>query len=128
MTSAFASDSAAAFDSPADAHKLGGETVPAIAADLARRAEMSSDPTIKAALGRACRALFQQPGGRRPMNDVALLQEVESLLISGLAKSENDAIAKVAATISADARALKANTERLRRKRRKAQKSSHDNI
>ncbi|MBB4257293.1 hypothetical protein [Bradyrhizobium sp. CIR3A] len=107
---------------------LSRETVPALDADLARRADLSSDPTFKAALARARRALFQQPRGRRPMDDRALLQEVESILNSGLAKSENDALAKVAATVSVDARSLKANTERLRRKLRTAQKSSHENI
>jgi hypothetical protein len=83
-------------------------------------ADNSCDPNIKAALLRASRALFQQPGGRRPTNDRRLLQDAQHLLAMGLAKSENDALAKVAGTIATDHQSLKTIIERLRRKRRKS--------
>lgn len=95
-------------------------TVPAVAADLQRMADNACDPNIKAALLRASRALFQQPGGRRPTNDRRRLQDAQHLLAMGLAKSENDALAKVAGTIATDYQSLKTIIERLRRKRRKS--------
>lgn len=101
-------------------------TVPAVAAELVRLVESVSDPATKAAFSRAHRALFQQPGGKPPKNDRKLLQEVDDLMAAGLAKSEHDAITKVAGTIAVDGRSLRAVMERLRRKRRK--KSTHENV
>lgn len=82
-------------------------------------ADNSCDPNIKAALLRVSRALYHQPGGRRPTNDRRLLHDAAQLLAMGLAKSENDALAKVAGTIATDYQSLKMIIERLRRKRRK---------
>lgn len=101
-------------------------SVPAVAAELVRLVECASDPATKAAFSRAHRALFQQPGGRRPTNDRKLLQEVDDLIAAGVAKSEHDAITKVAGTVAIDVQSLRAVMERLRRKRRK--KSTHENV
>ncbi|BBC00201.1 hypothetical protein BE61_56570 [Bradyrhizobium elkanii USDA 61] len=94
-------------------------TVPAVAAELERLADCSPDPAAKAAFLRASRALFQQHPGRRPKNDRRLLDEVENLLAAGLARSEHDALQRVAATIATDHRSLRSIVERLRRRRRK---------
>jgi hypothetical protein len=96
-----------------------------IAALLDRLAEESGDVATKAAFRRASRALFQQPGGRRPTNDRKLLQEVDNLIAAGVAKSEHNAITKVAGTVAVDCRSLRNIMERLRRKRRK---STHANV
>jgi hypothetical protein len=96
-----------------------GDSVAAVAIELERLAECSLNPSASAAFRRASRALFQQPAGRRPKNDRRLLQDARHLLEMGLAKSENDALAKVAGTIATDHQSLKSIIERLRRKRRK---------
>lgn len=99
---------------------VGIDAVAIVAIDLQRLSESSLPPDTRAAFRRALRALFQQSAGRRPTNDRRLLQDAEHLLAMGLAKSENDALAKVAGTIATDYQSLKTTIERLRRKRRKS--------
>lgn len=101
------------------------DAVAMMAGELQRLSKAQLGPMAKAAFGRAHRALYQQSAGRRPTNDRRLLQDAEQLLAMGLAKSENDALAKVAGTIATDQRSLMTTIERLRRKRRK---SSHEII
>lgn len=60
--------------------------VGAVADDLTRLADRAADPSTKAAFRRASRALFQQPGGRRPINDRRLLEDIEDLIAAGVAK------------------------------------------
>jgi hypothetical protein len=95
--------------------------VTAVAAELERLAECSPNPATRAAFLRASRALFQQqPSGRRPMDDRKLLRDIDDLLAAGIAKSEHDALHRVAMTVVTDERPLRAMIERLRRKRRKS--------
>lgn len=101
------------------------DAVTAVAAELDRLAECSANRAAKAAFRRASRALFQQHPGRRPKNDRRLLDEVDALLAAGLARSEHDALQRVAATIATDHRSLRSIVERLRRRRRK---SIHENV
>ena len=103
-----------------DRRPAGIDAVAIVAIDLQRLSESSLPPDTRAAFRRAVRALFQQSAGRRPTNDRRLLQDVEQLLSMGLAKSENDALVKVASTIATDYQSLRTMVERLRRKRRKS--------
>lgn len=102
-----------------DTQSFQQSSVSAVAAELVRLADRSSDPATRAAFLRAHRALFQQCGGRRPRNDQKLLRDVADLMDAGLAKSEHDAIRKVAGTVALDERSFMATIERLRRKLRK---------
>jgi hypothetical protein len=97
----------------------GADAIAIVAMDLERLANSPLPPEVRAAFSRAHRALFQQSAGRPPTNDRRLLRDAEHLLVMGLAKSENDALAKVAGTIATDQRSLMTIIERLRRKRRK---------
>lgn len=103
-----------------DNRPTGIDAVACIAIELQRLSESSLPAEARAAFRRAHRALFQQSAGRHPTNDRRLLRDAEQLLAMGLAKSENDALAKVAATIATDFQSLKTTIERLRRKRRKS--------
>lgn len=107
---------------PPSSHKApaGIDAVAIVAIDLQRLSESSLPPATRAAFRRALRALYQQSAGRHPTNDRKLLRDAEALLAMGLAKSENDALARVAATIATDFQSLKTTIERLRRKRRKS--------
>jgi hypothetical protein len=98
----------------------GVDAVACIAVELERLSESSLPADARAAFRRAARALYQQPAGRHPTNDRKLLRDAAQLLAMGLAKSENDALAKVAGTIATDYQSLKTTIERLRRKRRKS--------
>ncbi|MDR7146161.1 hypothetical protein [Rhizobium sp. BE258] len=77
--------------------------------------------TGEMAFVRAANALYQQPGGRPVINDEGLIEEARWLLQRGKAKSLNQALRKVAATVS-DGDGIRSIAERLRRKMRADEK------
>ncbi|WP_092182193.1 hypothetical protein [Bradyrhizobium sp. cf659] len=94
------------------------------AAELARRADRSTNPAVRSVYLRASRLLLQ-----KFVDDDKLIDDAENLLASGTAHSINNALEMVARAAGAhSARELHADVERLRRrlKKRRARKPSHE--
>ncbi|MEK9284735.1 MULTISPECIES: hypothetical protein [unclassified Bradyrhizobium] len=103
-------------------HALCAVDISAEADRLARLADQCTDPAVRAAYQRACRAFFQQSPGRKAKYealDRSLSREVDIRLAEGNVKSERDVILSVVLRVSSNDRELNRHYRRIVRYRLK---------